>query len=471
MSKVVELELPAVYLDPVVLDTSGTRLRLVNRNPEPLEVDVPADTDISFLLIDTAVGGGGAAMVSPTRVYVNGVLAYTGATNTFSVGFDGPSSAATAVGNTLAIYIDRTGLFASQQVVTVRVVSATDVIAGPMGVLDETYSFTIVDSTAPQVTAAQATGHRTVVVAFNEAMKELGDGSSADALTPGNWAIVPQALPAVAPAVVRVRALTSTTVELTVDMDLSQRVTYRVTATNAQDMSGNAVVAPFNTALFVAFACPAPVEREFSLYRMMPVMNRREDQEGTKDLEKFLACIQDVTDLQLCELDSWTDILDPDKAAEDFVDAMLADLGNPFSFDLTLEDKRRLVPLLVPIYKSKGTNPGIVNAVRFFTALEITIIPYTLGGMELGESELGDVGLFDSGTWELGPSGSFAAYAFNVTVLVLLTVAQRRQIVDIVNYMKPAHTHFVELIEPTPPVVIDHLELGLSELGVDFILH
>jgi len=469
MAKVAPAELPAVWVDPVILDTSGARLRLVNRVPEPNETDVPADTDIVLWLVDTAVGG--TVTVAATRVYVNGVLVYNGSTGTFAVGFDGPSSAATVVGNQLSIVLDVVSPFASEQLVTVRVVSATDAIAAAMGVIDETYSFTIVDSTAPQVTGAQSTAHRTITVAFNEPMRELGDGATADALTPGNWTIVPQVFPAVTPNVVSVRAITTTLVELTVDIDLSQRITYRVTVTGASDVTGNAVVAPFNTALFTAFACPSPADRDFDLYKMLPAMNRREDQAGTKDLEKFIACLQDVTDLQLCEIDSWTDILDPDTAPEQFVDAMLADLGNPFAFELTLADKRRLVPLLVPIYKSKGTNIGIVNAVRFFTGIEITIVPYVLGGMILGESELGDIGLFDSGTWELGPSGSFAKYAFNVTVGVLLTDDQRAKIRGIVVYMKPAHTHFVFLIEPTPPTVIDHIELGLSELGVTWDLH
>ena len=54
---------------------------------------------------------------------------------------------------------------------------------------------------------------------------------------------------------------------------------------------------------------------------------------------------------------------------------------------------------------------------------------------------------------------------------VPLTDTQRSQIRAIVDYLKPAHTHFVELIEPGPPPSYDHWELGISELGVTSLLH
>jgi len=82
----------------------------------------------------------------------------------------------------------------------------------------------------------------------------------------------------------------------------------------------------------------------------------------------------------------------------------------------------------------------------------------------LGESELGI-------DWELGPSDLFARYAFNVEVDVPLTGTQRSQIRAIVDYLKPAHTHFVDLIEPGVPPTFDHWELGISELGWSSDLH
>ena len=52
-----------------------------------------------------------------------------------------------------------------------------------------------------------------------------------------------------------------------------------------------------------------------------------------------------------------------------------------------------------------------------------------------------------------------------------LATEERRRLRTIVDYMKPAHTHFARLVEPLIPEVLDHLELGLSELGETWLLH
>lgn len=68
-------------------------------------------------------------------------------------------------------------------------------------------------------------------------------------------------------------------------------------------------------------------------------------------------------------------------------------------------------------------------------------------------------------------SDRFARYAFNVQVDVPLSPTERRQIRAVVDYLKPAHTHFVDLIDLGPPPTFDHWELGISELGVSTDLH
>ena len=117
------------------------------------------------------------------------------------------------------------------------------------------------------------------------------------------------------------------------------------------------------------------------------------------------------------------------------------------------------------MYRQKGTAVGIENAIRFFLGIDIAAIArFTGTTLVLGVSELGV-------DWELGPSDSFARYAFNVVVDRPLTEAERRQIRAIVDWMKPAHTHFIELVEPSAPPAYDHWELGISELGVETVLH
>ena len=112
-----------------------------------------------------------------------------------------------------------------------------------------------------------------------------------------------------------------------------------------------------------------------------------------------------------------------------------------------------------------GTAPGIKNAVRFFLGIEVTAItPFAGTTLVLGESELGV-------DWELGPSDSRARYSFDLRVGVALTPTERARIRALVDYLKPAHTHFIDLVEPAPPVVPDHWELGWSELGTTTLLH
>lgn len=87
------------------------------------------------------------------------------------------------------------------------------------------------------------------------------------------------------------------------------------------------------------------------------------------------------------------DLFDPDKAPPIFIELMLKSLGNPFtSIYLTLNQKRKLVKLLIPIYKQKGTERGLVNAIRFLTGILIDIIdPHGVDddGWQVGKSEIG----------------------------------------------------------------------------------
>ncbi len=80
------------------------------------------------------------------------------------------------------------------------------------------------------------------------------------------------------------------------------------------------------------------------------------------------------------------------------------------------------------------------------------------------KSELG----FD---WVLGPSTSYTRRSFDVVVGVALTDEQRKRLRKLVVYMKPLNTHLIRISEPEVPLVVDHLELGLSELGDEFVLH
>ena len=86
-------------------------------------------------------------------------------------------------------------------------------------------------------------------------------------------------------------------------------------------------------------------------------------------------------------------IFDPDSAPAIFVELMLRNLGNPFNkVFLTLTQKRKLVKLLMRMYRQKGTARGIINAVRFLTGIIVDIIdPHGVDedSWRVGESEIG----------------------------------------------------------------------------------
>jgi phage tail-like protein len=450
-----ELELPAFYLDAVLMDPTPVRPAVINRDPEPGESQVPVSTSMAFDLTD--VGPDGIDLAT-TQVYVAGALALSG--GVFQAGFDGPGSSATnPQADTLRIVVDPVAPFASLQQVPIRVVTRT---VGGVFSLDTTWSFRCEDLTAPRVVGAQARALDRVRVSFDEPVKQEDPSAADDALNPASYRLTRLSAPAVDVAAVAVEAVTDSAVEILTDLELTPGAAYRVDVDGVVDLFGNVVEAPNDAAEFVGFVPARPPRRRFDLYQLLPAMNRREDETG--DLRRFLLCLQEPTDLLLHDVDRFTNILDADVAAELFLNLMLQDLGNPFPFDLSVVDKRRLLNVLVAIYREKGTAVGIKNAIRFFLGLEVDIITYTGEGLVLGESLLGE-------DWVLGPSGAFSAYAFEVVVPRALSVEERRRLRTIVEYMRPAHTHLARLVEPVIPEVIDHLELGLSELGETWVLH
>ncbi len=426
-------------------------LSLINRTPEPDETQVPIDT---LIYVDITNTGAGSVDDSETQVYIEDVLAYNG--GVFQSGFDGPGSTSGIVtDHTRRITIDPTTDFESLQEVTVRVVSES---VGGTFTIDESYTFICEDLTTPVILSVIGSALNQVDVVFDEAVDE------ATALTISNYTISRLAMsaPSVAVEVIAVDQLTASSYRLTANINLTHDVAYQLTVENVEDLFGNVIDAGDGTVVFQSYIPSVPENRDFRIWFMLPRMNREEDETG--DLRKTVAVVQEVTEQMLFSIDEWTIILDPDKAPEPFVDAMLRDMGNPFSFPLVLIDKRRLLRVLVAIYRQKGTAKGIKNAVRFFLGFELEITDYAEDTLILGESELGY-------NWILGVSNERAAYTFMIELDFNPTNEQRLRLLSIVDYMKPAHTHLGGIIEPEEPGLYDHWELGISELGETTLLH
>lgn len=454
-------EMPSVQLDAVILDDATASPVFTCRDPEPNDTGVPVDQAILFTITDPA---GGGATPSVTDVYVNGELVVDGGVAqpgwTFADGASDPY--------TTPYTLTPDDPFASLEQVTVRVLGHSDA-----GTTDQTWSYRCEDLLAPTLVQVLGFARQEVRVQFDEPV-EQGDGTGAhDALNPANYVLSLSAgAPAVVPGVSSVESLGGDVVVLHLDDQMTPGATYLLTIPAVADAAGNVVANPGLQGLFAGYRPPSPAGRRSaitSLYQQVADQIRSLDLGGTKDLERFLACLQEPTDQLLADVDAWTDILDVDLAPEPFVDAMLVDLGNPFeefSAAFSLPEKRKLAKLLVPLSKQKGTDPGMVNAIRILLGIEVTIeVPARDGVWSLGDSELG----VDT---VLGSDDIADLYSFWVVSPVELTAEQRVRIRKIVAYMRRAPTHLVDIIEPPPaPVIPDDWELGLSELGVGTLLH
>ncbi|MDP1826672.1 MAG: phage tail protein [Archangium sp.] len=438
------LELPRLQVESLALVTSASRPLLINRDPAPGEAGVPIDSVLAFEVVDPGTDG---VDRPATRVWVDGVLAFDG---NLMPTFAGPLASVNQTVDTLRVVLHPTQLLASLATVAVHVVSRT---LGGAHAFDETYRFTVEDRIAPRLVSAQAVAQKQVRLVFDEQLALPGAARIQVAL---------KGSPAV-PVVVVATKVEGNALLVTLDTEMTPDVEHEARAFGVTDLSDNPVLSPFDRVRFAGFRPARPPNRRFDLWLMLPKHNRRDDTTG--DLFRFIACLQEVTDLLLADVDRWPDSFDLERTPESFLEFILQDLGNPFPFELDVLGKRRLAAVLVEMYRQKGTAKGIQNAIRFFLGIDITAITaFNADTLVLGESLLGI-------DWVLGPSDRFARYAFNVVVSRILTPIERKHLRAIVEYLKPAHTHFVDLVEPFPPVIPDHWELGLSDLGENTDLH
>jgi phage tail-like protein len=180
----------------------------------------------------------------------------------------------------------------------------------------------------------------------------------------------------------------------------------------------------------------------------------REDYSG--ELANFLIPLQETFDRILEDVDGFFDELATiDHMRREFLDALLFDLGDPFSsiFQLTTNEKRKLARSLVRLYKEKGTCVGLVNAIQFFAGVTVLgcsgawddnwqlaggAYPSPVNGDELG------VGTY------LGPGTLFDVWGFWVYHATpgSLTADEIEKIGALAEYMKPAHCHYLGIKAP-----------------------
>jgi phage tail-like protein len=470
----VDVTLPSVFIEQLLVpETVATDLIVGNRWPPPAETRIPNDlAEYTFLLVD--VDGAGVDLTN-TTITVDGVTVYT--TGAFVLPWSGTTTTglgptAQDVGvvlNVPAALLPRD----SEQPITIRVQSQLN---GPASVIDTTWSFVSADTLPLAVQTATMIAKDTLRVTFTDSLRM--DDSAFGALNPANWSTVRVSAPAVTLDVIAVEQVRDhpDTVDVRFNWEASMGALYSIVVESIEDDQGNSVTTTGQLLRFTGYVPPRPLGRRFELLDFVPRFNMQEDRTaaqggdplnpGTGELRKFLLVLQDVVDVLLCQIDRWTDIIDIDLASEQFLDAILQDLGNPFAdciADLDEDGKRRLTRVLISIYKQKGTEAGIINAVRFFLGLEITLgVVNERDYWQLGVSLLG------VGTTLAPPVGSALWYSFTIDAEVVLTAEQRDRVLCIAEYMKGAHEHIIGITEPgdvlTPS---DYWILNQSILGAD----
>jgi phage tail-like protein len=428
------------------------RFVIITRDPQPDEIDVPADSTVYLRVVDLD----GAPAVPSTidfRVYIDQgageVQAFDG-TNPVA-----PWNGALAVvgQSTVAdpycfkdVRLDQAPtLFASEQDVTVHVALVIGAsgwgyaswghfpwghTGGAPVVSDVYYTFTAADTIAPNILLAEAVDAETIRVTFDDSMALGGAGSgladdvaawqpSGDTVGITRLNVDPD--PGVTLSVTAVSVVAGTNAtqfDLTVNWEMTPLCLYQLEVRGTvTDSSGNPI--SLAVAQFTGFQPLIPDGRRFDYWRMMvPYKNRVED--ASQDLRRFANCIAEVMRLLLSDVDRFTDQFDIDKATDAQVDLMLYDMGNPFDWidlDLTAAQRRKLLRVLVEIYKLKGTDSGIESVVLFLLGEVVRVVEAMEGGWVLGVDELGE-GAIAQLTSNNPETYNFAALPMDLDLLI-----------------------------------------------------
>jgi phage tail-like protein len=122
--------------------------------------------------------------------------------------------------------------------------------------------------------------------------------------------------------------------------------------------------------------------------------------------------------------------------------------------------QRKMVGLLVPMYRERGTTQGIVDILNLLLGLAVTIHEPWADGWRVGTSELSNGAL--SPAPPVMPYSSPLPYTFYVLFPRALTSAERAAAGSLIEFAKRAETHAV-IVEPrlvTTPWVLGQTRIG-----------
>ena len=335
----------------------------------------------------------------------------------------------------------------------------------------------------PNLIDAKAWAGRKVRATFSGALADLTTGTNG-ACNPDNWTLTGDNAATgnpVAPVTpVSVEEITTSIVEISLSDDFSPGELYIVVAKGAAAGGITGVpMAPDNTVNCSGFEPVAPASRRFDVMQMLP--SRALEAPENIDMKRLVQIFAEQKRLSLDRIDRWTQILDYERAPENFVDIMLRALGNPFAIALTLLDKRRLAGALLGMYRQAGTAPGIREACRFFTTYPADVLWGGLSGFDwsLGDDELGEQTILGLITYQAGIHGTdllplflsgTTPYHFIVKVGKgsALTAAEEEKVAAVVEAMRPAHTHVADIIHGLAPPETVTLEPLIGQIQLNW---
>lgn len=454
----VEVELPGVYIDAAVSADSAMESMVACRSPAPDDTGIWPSRAIEFQAF--ALNGSG---ITDVEIYVNGELVATmggaaAATSSFvAAGWTVQTNVLLFADPITEYVVTPPDPWESEAVIEVEVVITT----GSSQVRTHNWSFTVADTEGPRMDSARAIGVYEVEVEWNE---PIADAS----LDPSLFVLALESEgPAFVPNVQDVRRDSDRPerIVLTIDQPATPGATYTVTASaDVADALGNTVEPEYNTATFDAYVSPlSPANRLLSLYQELPAAERDTDQFG--ELKLFCDVLDEGLRALAVVADDWPLIaVDPDTAREDFLDAILWELGNPFEWlPLDIQKKRLLARWMHALVALKGSGIGIRAAIRLLLGIETQVHVYGFGGAAIGSAEMGS-------TFILGSDDEDDLYTFWVIVDEQLDTETREYMNRIIDIMKVAHERHL-IVEPQTLFVPDHWQMGFSLLGTETELH
>lgn len=514
--------LATLGIDAVTSTVVSDQFVIIHRDPEPTEEMVSRDGTIYLRVVDL---NGTPATPSTVQflVYVDQGAGWVQAFDNTSIlsPFDG---ARALIGQSTGaspycyreVKLDQMPtLFPSDGIVNIRVdliVAAGGFGHFPFGhvpfghssgtptVESHPYEFRAADETPPNVTAAQAIARDVVRVTFDDAMALEDPGS---VLPPTMWTFerVTDGITAIAEITavgVELADSTEAVFDVTVDIPMTPGAPYRVVVdTSARDDASNLIA--INAALFAGFSPEVPADRYFDFWSlMMPLKNREED--ATRDLKRLCNCVQEVLDVVMYDIDHFTDQFDPDFATDEQISLMLYDMGNPFEWtdlDLSENQRRKLLRLLVDIYKTKGTPSGIEDAIFLLLGIPCQVVSYSAVGWRLGIDALGEglfavvrsslAEVFDMSTAPLTllvsiDEGAEQTLTFNLADFATPSAALSSEIAAVVNSQLAGGTSYIDrggmparlvglVSEPYAISPGDVLTLEVNGVELDVVFH